>query len=138
MCACLAARVCVCVGGWVGGGGGVGCVGGWGWVEVGLRGWGWVGGVGGGGGSGRGRKRRNVMGVAQIILGKQSIDDDSNATGQMLAALLDWPQATAASKVKIDVAAMVRRVDTFCLVLFVDASPARQRCGGRLTSLRRR
>jgi electron transfer flavoprotein beta subunit len=36
-----------------------------------------------------------------IILGKQAIDDDSNQTGQMLAALLNWPQATFASKVKI-------------------------------------
>ena len=35
------------------------------------------------------------------ILGKQAIDDDSNQTGQMLAALLDWPQATFASKVEI-------------------------------------
>ncbi len=34
-----------------------------------------------------------------IILGKQAIDDDSNQTGQMLAALLDWPQATFASKI---------------------------------------
>ena len=37
-----------------------------------------------------------------IILGKQAIDDDNNQTGQMLAALLDWPQATFASKLKID------------------------------------
>jgi electron transfer flavoprotein beta subunit len=29
-----------------------------------------------------------------VILGKQAIDDDSNQTGQMLAALLNWPQAT--------------------------------------------
>ena len=36
-----------------------------------------------------------------IILGKQAIDDDSNQTGQMLAALLDYPQATFASKVVI-------------------------------------
>jgi electron transfer flavoprotein beta subunit len=35
------------------------------------------------------------------ILGKQAIDDDANQTGQMLAALLDWPQATFASKVDI-------------------------------------
>jgi electron transfer flavoprotein beta subunit len=35
------------------------------------------------------------------ILGKQAIDDDSNQTGQMLAALLGWPQATFASKVEI-------------------------------------
>ncbi|HXV08233.1 MAG TPA: electron transfer flavoprotein subunit beta/FixA family protein [Burkholderiales bacterium] len=36
-----------------------------------------------------------------VILGKQAIDDDSNQTGQMLAALLGWPQATFASKLKI-------------------------------------
>jgi electron transfer flavoprotein beta subunit len=36
-----------------------------------------------------------------VILGKQAIDDDSNQTGQMLAALLRWPQATFASKLKI-------------------------------------
>jgi Electron transfer flavoprotein, beta subunit len=37
-----------------------------------------------------------------VILGKQAIDDDSNQTGQMLAALLDWPQATFAYKVTIN------------------------------------
>ncbi|MBS7706185.1 electron transfer flavoprotein subunit beta/FixA family protein [Chelatococcus asaccharovorans] len=36
-----------------------------------------------------------------VILGKQAIDDDSNQTGQMLAALLGWPQGTFASKVVI-------------------------------------
>jgi len=36
-----------------------------------------------------------------VILGKQAIDDDSNQTGQMLAALLGWPQGTFASKVKV-------------------------------------
>jgi electron transfer flavoprotein beta subunit len=36
-----------------------------------------------------------------VILGKQAIDDDSNQTGQLLAALLDWPQATFASKVEV-------------------------------------
>jgi electron transfer flavoprotein beta subunit len=36
-----------------------------------------------------------------IILGKQAIDDDSNQTGQMLAALLDWPQGTFAAKLEI-------------------------------------
>ena len=41
---------------------------------------------------------------AQIVLcGKQAIDDDANQTGQMLAALMDWPQATFASKVCISV-----------------------------------
>jgi len=37
-----------------------------------------------------------------VILGKQAIDDDSNQTGQMLAALLGWPQGTFASKVVLD------------------------------------
>jgi electron transfer flavoprotein beta subunit len=37
-----------------------------------------------------------------IIMGKQAIDDDCNQTGQMLAALLGWPQGTFASKVTID------------------------------------
>ncbi len=36
-----------------------------------------------------------------VILGKQSIDDDANQTGQMLAALLSWPQGTFASKVEL-------------------------------------
>lgn len=37
-----------------------------------------------------------------VILGKQAIDDDANQTGQMLAALLGWSQATFASKIEID------------------------------------
>jgi electron transfer flavoprotein beta subunit len=37
-----------------------------------------------------------------VILGKQAIDDDSNQTGQMLAALLGWPQGTFASKLEVD------------------------------------
>jgi electron transfer flavoprotein beta subunit len=45
-----------------------------------------------------------------VILGKQAIDDDCNQTGQMLAALLDWPIATFASKIVVaDGAATVRR-----------------------------
>jgi electron transfer flavoprotein beta subunit len=48
-----------------------------------------------------------------VILGKQAIDDDCNQTGQMLAALLNWPQATFASKVKIEgeKAQVTREVD---------------------------
>ncbi len=48
-----------------------------------------------------------------IILGKQAIDDDCNQTGQMLAALLGWPQATFASKVTIEdgKAVVTREVD---------------------------
>src|SRR5690348_7723110 len=47
------------------------------------------------------------------ILGKQAIDDDANQTGQMLAALLDWPQATFASKVEIagETARVTREID---------------------------
>ncbi|MAQ70679.1 MAG: electron transfer flavoprotein subunit beta [Alphaproteobacteria bacterium] len=37
-----------------------------------------------------------------VIMGKQAIDDDSNQTGQMLSALLGWPQATFASNIEID------------------------------------
>ena len=37
-----------------------------------------------------------------VILGKQAIDDDCNQTGQMLAALLGWPQGTFASKLAVD------------------------------------
>jgi electron transfer flavoprotein beta subunit len=45
-----------------------------------------------------------------VILGKQAIDDDCNQTGQMLAALGDWPQATFASKVEVaDGSALVTR-----------------------------
>jgi len=45
-----------------------------------------------------------------VIMGKQAIDGDNNAAGQMLAALLDWPQATFASKVEIkDGKALVTR-----------------------------
>ncbi len=46
-------------------------------------------------------------------MGKQAIDDDMNATGQMLAALLGWPQGTFASKVAIegDTATVTREVD---------------------------
>jgi len=48
-----------------------------------------------------------------VLLGKQAIDDDANQTGQMLAALLGWPQATFASKVVIagDKANVTREVD---------------------------
>ena len=47
------------------------------------------------------------------ILGKQAIDDDCNQTGQMLAALLGWPQATFASKLQLapDQAMVTREVD---------------------------
>ena len=46
-----------------------------------------------------------IVGVEQpglVILGKQAIDDDCNQTGQMLAALLGWPQGAFASKIEIE------------------------------------
>jgi electron transfer flavoprotein beta subunit len=48
-----------------------------------------------------------------VILGKQAIDDDANQTGQMLAALLGWPQATFASKVAVgeDSVRVMREID---------------------------
>ena len=54
------------------------------------------------------RGRENPQGIVEeekpglVILGKQAIDDDCNQTGQMLAALLGWPQGTFASKLAID------------------------------------
>ncbi len=51
--------------------------------------------------------------VDLVIMGKQAIDDDMNATGQMLAALLGWPQGTFASKIEIadGTATVTREVD---------------------------
>ena len=48
-----------------------------------------------------------------VIMGKQAIDDDMNSTGQMLAALLGWPQGTFASRVAIegDLLTVIREVD---------------------------
>jgi electron transfer flavoprotein beta subunit len=57
-----------------------------------------------------------------VIMGKQAIDDDTNATGQMLAALLDWPQATFASKLELagQTASVTREVDGGLQTLSVD------------------
>jgi len=48
-----------------------------------------------------------------VLCGKQATDDDANQTGQMLAALLDWPQATCASQIVLssDTATVVREID---------------------------
>lgn len=53
------------------------------------------------------------QGIDIAILGKQSIDSDNNQTGQMLASLLDWPQATFASELTVEGAQckVVREVD---------------------------
>jgi electron transfer flavoprotein beta subunit len=57
-----------------------------------------------------------------VIMGKQAIDGDNNATGQMLAALLDWPQATFASAVELGggKAKVTREVDGGLQTLEVD------------------
>src|SRR5579864_534035 len=57
-----------------------------------------------------------------VLMGKQAIDGDNNATGQMLAALLDWPQATFASKVEIEggKAKVTREIDGGLQTLEVD------------------
>ncbi|KAM7485192.1 hypothetical protein LguiA_001201 [Lonicera macranthoides] len=59
-----------------------------------------------------------------LILGKQAIDDDCNQTGQMVAGLLNWPQATFASKVVLDkekqLATVDREVDGGLETLCVD------------------
>jgi len=57
-----------------------------------------------------------------VLMGKQAIDGDNNATGQMLAALLGWPQATFASKVEIEggKAKVTREVDGGLQTLDVD------------------
>ena len=57
-----------------------------------------------------------------VLMGKQAIDGDNNATGQMLAALLDWPQATFASKLEVegDKARVTREVDGGLQTLEVD------------------
>lgn len=58
---------------------------------------------------------RQKEGVDVVIMGKQAIDDDAGQTGQMLAGLLGWSQATFASKVVVDpehkVANVTREID---------------------------
>ena len=77
-----------------------------------------------------------------VILGKQAIDDDCNQTGQMLAALLGWPQGTFASKLVVDgdAATVTREVDGGLETLRLDAAgdrhhrPAAQRAALRLAA----
>ena len=61
-------------------------------------------------------------GAEVVLMGKQAIDGDNNAVGQMLSTLLDWPQATFASKVEIGggKAVVTREVDGGLQVLEVD------------------
>ena len=61
-------------------------------------------------------------GPSLILMGKQAIDGDNNAVGQMLSALLDWPQATFASKVEVNGGAVcvTREVDGGLQILELD------------------
>ena len=60
-------------------------------------------------------RQKEAGGVDLVVMGKQAIDDDAGQTGQILAGLLRWPQATFASKVDVNVenrkAAVVREID---------------------------
>lgn len=61
------------------------------------------------------REKGKDSAVDLVIMGKQAIDDDAGQTGQMLAGLMDWAQATFASKVEVDLekkeANVTREVD---------------------------
>ncbi len=48
------------------------------------------------------KKQVEAENIQLVLMGKQAIDDDANQTGQMLAALLNWPQGTFVSKIQID------------------------------------
>ena len=77
-----------------------------------------------------------------VICGKQAIDNDMNATGQMLAALTGWPQATFASELDIgdDSATVTREVDGGLQIIKVDlpaivtVGPAHERTAVRLAA----
>ena len=72
-----------------------------------------------------------------VFMGKQAIDDDCNQTGQMLAALLNWPQATFASKIEVKDKSLVvtREVDEGLETIEVDI-PAIVTCDLRLNEPR--
>lgn len=61
-------------------------------------------------------------GASLVLMGKQAIDDDCNQTGQMLAAVMDWPQATFASEITLDgdKATVSREVDAGIETIEVD------------------
>lgn len=72
-----------------------------------------------------------------VVLGKQAIDDDSNQTGQMLAALLGWPQGTFASKIELagDKINVTREIDGGLQTVSLN-SPAIVTCDLRLNEPR--
>ncbi len=72
-----------------------------------------------------------------VFMGKQAIDDDCNQTGQMLAALLNWPQATFASKIEVKEKSLevTREVDEGLEVIEVN-TPSIVTCDLRLNEPR--
>ena len=72
-----------------------------------------------------------------VFMGKQAIDDDCNQTGQMLSALLDWPQATFASKIEVKDGKLevVREIDEGLETIEI-ATPAIVTCDLRLNEPR--
>ena len=72
-----------------------------------------------------------------VFLGKQAIDDDCNQTGQMLAAMLNWPQATFSSKLNIKEKSLevVREIDEGLETLEINL-PAKVPCDLRLNEPR--
>ena len=72
-----------------------------------------------------------------VFMGKQAIDDDCNQTGQMLAALLNWPQATFASKIEVKEKSLIvtREVDEGLETIEVNV-PAIVTCDLRLNEPR--
>ena len=72
-----------------------------------------------------------------VFMGKQAIDDDCNQTGQMLSALLDWPQATFASKIEVKEGKLevVREIDEGLETIEIN-TPAIVTCDLRLNEPR--
>ena len=72
-----------------------------------------------------------------VFMGKQAIDDDCNQTGQMLSSLLDWPQATFASKINVKDGKLevVREIDEGLETIEI-ATPAIVTCDLRLNEPR--
>ena len=72
-----------------------------------------------------------------VFMGKQAIDDDCNQTGQMLSSLLDWPQATFASKINVNDGKLevVREIDEGLETIEI-ATPAIVTCDLRLNEPR--
>ena len=72
-----------------------------------------------------------------VLMGKQAIDDDCNQTGQMLAALLNWPQATFASKIEVKEKSLevIREIDEGLETIEVNV-PAIVTCDLRLNEPR--